>query len=228
YYQVGGYSNPNGQALVEIPETVNGKPILEIAGNAFSSYDGVHSILIPKDVTYIGDNAFAEKWGTFDSGETITIYYGGSYADWIAKEPNFGSNWESGISSNTKIFFLNGGDTVDASQGYLQAKVSNSRNVTWTLTDITSSIIDEYTKYCDCEESTIGDDAHIYVDESGKIMTHNDAGTPVNGNGVEIRYDVIKESWFGLSKEYGLTDGNITTYKRYRPDKAYWEGVTTS
>ena len=111
-YHVGGYSNESGQALVEIPGRVNGIYITEITGDSFSSYDGVHSIIIPKDIIYIGDNAFAEEWGTIDSGETITLYYGGSYAEWIAKEASFGSNWESGISSSTRIFFLNGGNTV--------------------------------------------------------------------------------------------------------------------
>ena len=155
YYQVAGYSNPNGQDLVEIPGSVNGIPVTEISGGAFSSYDGVHSIIVPAEVTYIGDNAFAEEWGLIDSGETITIYYGGSYADWIAKEAKFGSDWESGISSSTRIFFLNGGDTVDVSQGYLQAKVKNSwgkRTVTWNHNStISSSIINEYYGACDCK-----------------------------------------------------------------------------
>ena len=153
YYQVSGYSDPNGQNLVEIPNSVNGIPITEIGGNAFSSYDGVHSILIPADITYIGNNAFAEKWGTFDDGETITIYYAGSYEDWLAKEPKFGNNWESGVSSSTKIFFLNGGDTVDVTQGYLQASVSGlfNKSVKWNhKTSITSNIISEYTGDCDC------------------------------------------------------------------------------
>ena len=154
YYQVAGYSNPNGQDLVEIPNSVNGIPILEISEKAFSSYDGVHSILVPKGVTYIGNNAFAEKWGAFDSGETITIYYGGSYSDWVATEKGFAANWESGISSSTRIFFLNGGDTVDVSQGYLQAKVSGmfNKTVSWTHNaTISSSIINEYYGACDCK-----------------------------------------------------------------------------
>ena len=158
YYQVGGYSNPDGQDLVQIPESVNGIPVTEISGGAFSSYDGVHSIIVPAEVTYIGNNAFAEKWGGLgglgDSGETITIYYGGSYADWIAKEAKFGSDWESGVSSSTRIFFLNGGDTVDVSQGYLQAKVSGvfNKTVKWNHNStISSSIINEYYGACDCK-----------------------------------------------------------------------------
>ena len=226
YYQVSGYSNPNGQALVEIPAYVNGKPVTEISGGAFSSYDGVHSILIPKDVTYIGNNAFAEKWGTIDSGESITIYYGGSYADWVKIENNFDSEWESGVSSSTRIFFLNGGETVDVSQGYLQAEVKSSwgkRTVTWNHnTTISVNIKNEYTGKCNCTVSTTGDTAHIYVDANEKVMEHNDAGTPVNSNGKEIYFQ--DGGWFGDDK---LTDGT-NTYYRYRPDAKYWEGVTVN
>ena len=226
HYRVAGYSNPNGQAIVEIPGIVNGKPILEISNGAFSSYDGVHSIFIPEEVTYIGDNAFAEEWGTIDSGESITIYYGGSYADWVAKETNFGSNWESGISSSTRIFFLNGGDTVDVSQGYLQANVKNNwgkRTVTWNYnTTISQSVKNEYTGTCNCTISTTGDTAHVYKDANGNVMKYNDAGTPVNANGKEIYFQ--DGGWFGDDK---LTDGT-NTYYRYRPDEKYWEGVTVN
>ena len=224
-YHVGGYSNESGQALVEIPGRVNGIYITEITGDSFSSYDGVHSIIIPKDIIYIGDNAFAEEWGTIDSGETITLYYGGSYAEWIAKEASFGSNWESGISSSTRIFFLNGGNTVDVSQGYLQAEVKSSwgkKTVTWNHNaTISSSIINEYTGHCDCEISTSGDNAHIYVDSSGNIMKHNADGTPINNSGVIIEYK--RKNIFS---SYKLTTDNNDTYYRFRPDMAYWQGVT--
>lgn len=238
HYRVAGYSNPNGQAIVEIPGIVNGKPILEISNGAFSSYDGVHSIFIPEEVTYIGDNAFAEKWsGLGDSGETITIYYAGSYSEWKDKEPMFGSNWESGVSSSTRIFFLNGGDTVDVSEGYLQAKTSgtgSSKKVSWTKSNITSAIINEYSGHCDCSISTTGDNAHIYVrvnaDGTETIMQHNSNGTPVNEQNVEIYWGVIKEGWLGsLGEEKGLRDDDTNdTYKRYRPDAIYWEGVTVN
>lgn len=225
YYQVAGYSNPNGQALVKIPDSVNGIPVTEINGGAFSSYDGVHSIIIPKDVTNIGNNAFAEKWGIGDGGETITIYYAGSYADWLKIEPSFGSNWESGISESSRIFFLNGGNTVDVSQGYLQAKLNgytqNNKNISWTPASISSSIIVEYTGYCDCSISTTGDTAHTYVDASGNVMKHNDDGTPINSNGIVIEYK--RKNIFS---NYKLTTDDDDTYYRYRPDKAYWEGVT--
>lgn len=220
-YHVGGYSNPNGQSLVEIPSYVNGNPITEIVANAFSSYDGVHSIIIPKEVTYIANNAFAEKWETIDSGETITLYYTGSYEEWMAREGNFSSSWESGISSSTRIFFLNGRDTVDVTQGYLQADVKSSwgnRTVTWNHNkSIDSSIINEYTGHCDCSISTIGDNAHVYVDTNGNIMKHNAQGTPINSAGVIIEYK--RKNIFS---SYKLTTNYNDTYYRYRPDRVYW------
>ena len=81
--------------------------------------------------------------------------------------------------------------------------------------------MNEYIGHCDCKEPTTGDNAHIYVDASENIMTHNADGTPVNANGTEI---YLKESGL-ISKKYTLTDGT-NTYYRYRPDKQYWEGVT--
>ena len=52
-------------------------------------------------------------------------------------------------------------------------------------------------------------------------MGRNADGTPVNASGKEITFK--KGSWGGKDK---LTDGSVDTYQRYRPDKAYWEGVT--
>ena len=153
------------------------------------------------------------------------MYYGGSYAEWVAKEASFGSDWESGISSSTRIFFLNGGNTVDVSQGYLQAEVKSSwgnRTVTWNHnTSISQNLINEYTGHCDCEISTSGDNAHIYVDSSGNIMKHNADGTPINNSGVIIEYK--RKNIFS---SYKLTTNHNDTYYRYRPDIEYWQGVT--
>ena len=150
YYKVAGYSNPNGQNLVKIPGEVLGIKVTQINAGAFSSYDGVHSIVVPSTVTYIGDYAFAKK----GANESVTIYYTGSYDEWREAEPRFASNWEGGVSSSTKIFFLNGGNTVDVSQGYLQASVSGlfTKIVSWKhKTSITSALIEEYSGKCDCK-----------------------------------------------------------------------------
>ena len=155
-YQVGGYSNPDGQDLVEIPDYVNGIPITSIAANAFSSYEGVHSVVIPTTVTTVGGNVLATDWGPFDSGETVTIYYEGSYADWIAKEATFTEDWDDGLGEDSRIFFLNGTDKVDPTQGYLQADFTNawyqSKKIGWNKSDVTASLKNEYDNTCDCSD----------------------------------------------------------------------------
>ena len=221
YYQVGNYSNPDGQALVVIPGVVNGVPVTEINANAFSSYDGVHSVEIPSTVTTVGNNILAEAWGWGNNGETVTIYYAGSRADWEAKEQSFDANWDSGLGGDSRIFFLNGTDKVDLTQGYLQANVTgsgSSKSLTWTANEtVTDDIVTEYTGYCDCELATTGDTAHTYVDADGNVMGRNAEGTPVNSEGTVIEY---KREYFWES--YMLTTDFSDTYYRFRPDIYYW------
>lgn len=168
-YHVGGYNNPNGQDLVVIPDYVNGIPVTEISSNAFSSYADIHSVVIPKTVTSAGANIIAEKWGFADSGETVTIYYEGSYEEWIALEETFDSGWDSGLGGSSRIFFLNGTDKVDVSQGYMQAKVSGlfSKSIAWTHQEtITSAIKNEYDNKCTCNSCKGADrpDRHYWTD----------------------------------------------------------------
>ena len=125
-YHVGGYNNPDGQELVEIPDVVNGIKITAIQANAFSSYKGVHVIVIPTTITTTGGNVLAVDWGIFGSGQQVTIYYAGSYNDendkysWVNVSKNFAEDWHHGLGTGSRIFFLNGTDKVDPSQGYLE------------------------------------------------------------------------------------------------------------
>lgn len=217
YYQVGGYSDPNGQAMVEIPASVNGIPILQINQNAFSSYDGVHSIVVPNGVV-IQKNAFTSG-NTFGSGEEITIYFEGTKQQWnnLVKE----SGWNYGIGTGSRVFFLKDG-RVNTSEGYLEVVDEGwflGRDYKWSEKTDFASVKSTYTGACNCKISTEGDTAHVYKDASGNVMSHNEAGTPVNANGKEIYFD--DGGWFGDDK---LTDGS-NTYYRYRPDAKYWDGV---
>ena len=216
-YQVAGYSNPNGQAMVEIPDYVNGKPITSINANAFSGFDGVHSIVVPNGVT-IQKNAFTAG-NSFGSGEEITIYFEGTKAQWESLTKATG--WNYGIGTGSRIFFLKDGK-VNTTEGYLQVVDDGwflNHNYVWeTKTDF-ASVKSVYTGTCNCTISTTGDTGHIYKDANGNIMKHNDVGTPVNANGKEINFQ--DGGWFGDDK---LTDGT-NTYYRYRLDAAYWEGI---
>ncbi|MBQ3541995.1 MAG: hypothetical protein IJA45_02595 [Oscillospiraceae bacterium] len=155
-YQVGGYSDPNGQNLVEIPDSVNGIKITSIAEKAFSGYDGVHAVVIPTTVTTVGSNVLAENWGFFDSGETVTIYYAGSYSDWVNKEAGFTDGWDNGLGTGSRIFFLNGNKQVDPSQGYLEYTHTGnglwqSHSGSWSAPKaVTEALKTEYTGKCDC------------------------------------------------------------------------------
>lgn len=172
-YHVSGYKNPTGTDLVNIPDYIDGVPVTTIEANAFSSYDGVHAIVIPSKIKTVGGNALAIKWdGRFDSGETIDIYFAGSYKQWTEIEPSFDPNWESGISSSSHIFFLNGGDKVDVGEGYLQAKVSTnyftgSKSVSWTYNSkVTEDIIKTFYTQCKVEDDH---PYHDYDQEAGDI-----------------------------------------------------------
>lgn len=157
-YHVAGYSNPEGQNLVEIPDYVNGKPITAISANAFSSYKGVHCVVIPTTITTVGGNMLAVDWGAlWGKGETVTIYFEGSYEEWKNIEQYFDSKWDNGLGEESRIFFLNGTDKVDYSQGYMQATAKTNwigqiTAMNWEKKDLSSSMSSEYTGSCDCDD----------------------------------------------------------------------------
>ena len=157
-YHVAGYSKPEGQNLVEIPDYVNGKPITAINANAFSSYKGVHCVVIPTTIKTVGGNMLAVDWGTlWGKGETVTIYFEGSYAEWQKIEQSFDSKWDNGLGDSSRIFFLNGTDKVDYSQGYMQAKAKTNwigqiTAMNWEKKDLSSSMSSVYTGSCDCDD----------------------------------------------------------------------------
>lgn len=169
-YHVGGYSKAEGQNLVEIPDYVNGKPITAINANAFSSYEGVHSVVIPVTVTTVGGNILATDWSFMDKGETVTIYFEGTYDQWVAKELTFPTGWDDGLGGSSRIFFLNGTDKVDPSQGYLQAKLNTNwigtgQSIDWNKATVTAALKNEYDGACDCKDCDGADrpDRHFWT-----------------------------------------------------------------
>lgn len=169
-YHVGGYSNADGQELVEIPDYVNGIPITAINANAFSSYEGVHAVVIPKTVTTVGGNILATDWGFLDKGETVTIYFEGTYDEWIAKEATFPTGWDDGLGGSSRIFFLNGTDKVDPGQGYLQAKLNTNwigtgQSIDWNKATVTADLKNEYDNTCTCSDCKGADrpDRHYWT-----------------------------------------------------------------
>ena len=119
YYQAAGYGSGLVSTVVKIPAYVNGKPVTEINANAFSAYDKLHVVVIPKTMETIGKKSISDQGDLFAKQETVTIYYEGSYEEWKSK--GYGDDWITGLSQDSRVFFLNGGDTVDTTV-YLQVK----------------------------------------------------------------------------------------------------------
>lgn len=63
----------NGYLIVNIPDTINGKPVTEIAANAFAGVEAISHVFIPASVKKIGDAAFQNC----ASLTTVKIAYGG-------------------------------------------------------------------------------------------------------------------------------------------------------
>lgn len=159
HYKVVDAAESIENVIISIPPRVGTVPVAQLGAGAFAGFDNLHAVVIPKYITHIGQDAIAENWknGTFgnDKGETITIYYEGTYAEWQSIKLDNG--WSNGLSKDSRIFFLKDGK-VDYSQGYLQFVVDDSN---WLgavkkghfehKTEIPSSFADEYVKVCDCK-----------------------------------------------------------------------------
>ena len=151
WYKVTNVVADDSNINVVIPEYVGTVPVSVISAGAAGGFDNLHCVTIPVTVTEIGKAAFSDKSAT-GSGETITIYYEGSYDDW--KKIDLKDGWANGLGGGTRVFFLNGGDTVDTTQGYLERKASGFifYSYSWQeKTTFTSALKAEYTGKCDCK-----------------------------------------------------------------------------
>lgn len=151
-FVVSGVSKDNDNMDISIPEEVAGMPIVAIANNTFAGFDNLHVVRIPKTVTAIGSEAFSdESFSIINKGETITIYFEGSKSEWDAVSK--ASGWDKGLSPSTNIFFLNGGDKVDSSQGYMK-RTKNLLGIPngWEhKSTLESSFNTDYTAICNCK-----------------------------------------------------------------------------
>lgn len=68
-------------AMMEIPETIDGHSVIAIADNAYPTVPWMFSIELPATVTSIGVNAFAEC-------PIGMVYYGGTESDWATLMEN--------------------------------------------------------------------------------------------------------------------------------------------
>ncbi len=112
-YVVTAYDKSNKN--VEIPSSVNGVTVVEIAGSAFAEFSDLTTIWIPKSITTIGADAFADKDNSGTLGtlkyEQITLLYEGTYEQWqaIEKDPN----WDRYIGKGSRVYFIADGTYIE-------------------------------------------------------------------------------------------------------------------
>ena len=200
HYQVAGYTDGVGSALVEIPAYVNGKPVTTVNENAFSSYDDLHSIRIPGTITSIGYQSFTANQGSSwnPKRDTVTIYYEGDPAVWNAEMEKyvknhsyggmFANSWDNMMGAGSRVFFL------DAN-----GKVINT--MYWELNSDFEWVLHE----------------HAYTYEAAKGCAHG-----ANSH-YEYSYKFLQGSklWEEDFTDYdGNCSCNLGTHER--PDAEYW------
>ena len=131
HYQVAGYAKGKGSTIVEIPAYVNGKPVTTVNSDAFSSYDDLHSVVIPGTITKINYQSFTadnpDKWG--DQRDTVTLYFAGDPEVWNKAMTDYNnrqlnndslltSGWDNMMGEGSCVFFLDENGKVDLSKGY--------------------------------------------------------------------------------------------------------------
>ena len=133
HYEVAGYAGGVGSTMVEIPAYVNGAPVTTVNADAFSSYDHLHSVVIPGSITAINYQSFTANNGT--GRDTVTLYYQGNPDDWNAAMNDYNdrkftddsllkSGWDNYMGEGSCVFFLDANGKVDLSKGYWElAKV---------------------------------------------------------------------------------------------------------
>lgn len=208
YYEVGGYSNPEGQDLVEIPAYVNGVPVTTINADAFSSYDDLHSVRIPGTIETINSQSFTANQGSstwFPERDTVTLYYDGDPAKWNAameaynnRDDNYDSDgkamlkssWDNNMGDGSRVFFL------DAN-----GKVINT--MYWELNDDWVWVLHEHAyTYEAAQGCALGEDSHYEY-----------------GGGLFGYGDSLRESEF--TDYAGICNCSSCNYAT-RPDAVYW------
>ena len=114
HYAVAGSDITKTQDFI-IPNSVNGIPVIEIRTGAFADGD-LRDVVVPKSITYIGQNAFCANndgyLGGLIGGEypQIQIIYEGTKAEWDALIAKCPSGWDDNIGANSQLVCL--GDTT--------------------------------------------------------------------------------------------------------------------
>ncbi len=208
YYEVGGYGKDTGeQELVEIPNEVNGVPVTTVNADAFSSYDDLHSVRIPANITTIHSQSFTANQGSsyFPARDTVTLYYEGDPNVWNAAMTQYNTdhtsssmlkqNWDNNMGDGSRVFFL------------VNGKVNNT--MYWELNSDYVWVLHE----------------HAYTYEAAKTCVHGEDSHHEYGGGIFGYGDSLQENKF---TNYAGTCDCDSCNGATRPDAEYWTPVTTT
>lgn len=109
HFEVAGIKNQNSVHLTIPAYGEDGKEVTTIRGNAFAKFSDLTTVTIPKTITYIGEDAFADYETTNFTGlglkyEQITILFEGTYQQWLDIDKD--ENWDRYIGKGSRIYFL--------------------------------------------------------------------------------------------------------------------------
>ena len=190
-YHVIDVNRNDSNTSIVIPDYVGKTPVTQISAGMADGFKNLHATTIPGTIKKIGDNAFAsatvnKTFGTLGKLESQTFYFDGNYEEFNAyfnahmngDYSVFSQKWASGLSEETRIFFLKEGK-IDVEAGYWQLTEANiekdntgsflrpnfvivSEEYVWTYYPgpVSSSFTDEYTGKCDCGCGTRPDESY--------------------------------------------------------------------
>ena len=197
-YQVAGYGTAGSTTLVAIPEYVNGVPVTEVNADAFSSYDDLHSVVIPATVTVLNFQSFTANQGSSwnPKRDTVTIYYDGNPNTWNAYMNEYSAKnyehlkqgWDNNMGDGSRIFFL------------VDGKVDN-------------------TKYWEYDGSKWMLHDHAYSYDAAKTCLHGEKSHYEYGGGfIGIGASLQKDKFTNYAGPCDCDSCNGAT----RPDAQYW------
>lgn len=204
HYQVAGYADGKGSESVEIPAYVNGKPVTTINMDAFGSYDDLYSVRIPATIDVIKGAAFADddkSWGVLQR-ETITLYFEGTPEQW---------------KTNMDALYKN-------KSRYTDRNSNIDKNAT--------------TKFDSNWDQNMGDGSRVFfLDENGKVDNTcywelckvNYGFLNTSTDYIWVFHDHAYDNHEGRNCASWTSSNDKPNYaEASRPDKEYWEGVTSN
>jgi hypothetical protein len=162
-WEVVGYKDDQGLKIVRIPAKIKGQEVTTISRDAFSSYDDLHSVVIPGTITTINYQAFTANQGSQynPKRDTVTLYYEGDPDTWkaameayndrnntpITENSLLQSGWDNNMGDGSRVFFLKDG------------KVDNTKY--WELNDDYVWVLHEHAySYEAAKNCALGENSH--------------------------------------------------------------------